>query len=671
MFLRIFGFMMFFMVLGLSGCMRGPIPTPGLLTDKDKEIAGKLRIDSNSLALLKARALYQFKEGELECYLAYLQIAEPDLAKRVIHLARKNIGQPFEDGLLGEYPFEIFDKGSLFCLEKSDNRSFVEHTYAMALGYDWRSFLGFLLRIRYQNGEIGITTRHHNLAAEWIPENSKWLLNDLTGDLDKEKAAIVKIKTSRREFYKNWNIAQDAPENEVEIKYIPWELVSGIVSQLQQGDLAVMVRGKTKPERCDHLGFVSLDEGGMPQILHACPAAGVVEEPLLDYVRHEEEENRERIRKGEGQMFGFLFLRLVSDPVAKLRALDGSGAPRVTGPKGLVLSRFRYPGWVEPRAPLTLEEKKAVEKLKLDPDYISLLKMRPLFEFDEKGIGDYLAFLSQLEPRLGARVIHLARKNIGQPYQIFLLGEFPFELYDSDPLYALHKSDCVVFSEHIYAMALSKSWEEFFVFLQRLRYQDGEIGVLTRNHFTVAEWDASNAWLLKDISQDLAGKEARPMREATRHRSFFKERYGIEVNMPEATAETFFVPTEKISEIAEKLQDGDFVNVIYGEGMECYAGHVGLIARGAEGTVNFLHSTPPRVREESLVRYNEDNAKKNEERKKSSSPLFQGFKFFRLQSDPLAELRKLDGPDAPVIKGPLGVTRGPGRRWTPEGGSSP
>ena len=669
MLIRFFGLLVFCMVLGSAGCMRGSSLKPAQITDKDKEIAGKLSMDSNALALLKAKPLYQFQEEELGHYLAYLQIAEPDLAKRIIHLSRKNIGQPFEHGVLGEYPFEIFNKGSLFCLDKSDYRSFVEHTYAMALGYDWRSFMAFLLRIRYKNGEIGIASRHHNLAAAWIPENSKWLLYDLTEDLVKDKAATVKFKTSLRELLKDWDIAQDVPDEDLEVKYTPADMVPGIMAQLKEGDLAVGVQADGGAEVCVFLGFITLDDHGGRSLVHAS-LSGVREEALLDYIQKGEGKNRERTSEETRRFSGFLFYRVYADPVAKLRAVDGSQAPLVSGPKGLLLSRFRCPDWIEPRAALTPDEKRAIEKLKLDPDDIARLKMRPLFEFDEKDLGHYLGFLSEVEPQLPSRVIHLARKNIGQPYQIFLLGEFPFEMYDGDPLYALHKSDCVVFSEHMYAMALSKSWEEFFVFLQRLRYKDGEIGVLTRNHFTVADWDTNNAWLLRDISQDLAGQEARPMKESTTRRSFFKERYGIEVNMPELTVETFFVPTEKIPEIADSLQDGDFVNVIYGEGKECYAGHVGLIARGSDGAVNFLHSTPPRVREESLVRYNEENARKNEERKKNKSPLFQGFKFFRLRPDPWAELRKIDGPDAPLIRGPLGVTKGPGRRWTPEAESS-
>ena len=86
------------------------------------------------------------------------------------------------------------------------------------------------------------------------------------------------------------------------------------------------------------------------------------------------------------------------------------------------------------------------------------------------------------EPDLRKRILHLARKNIGQPYELYLLGEMPFEPYDPQPIYCLGKSDCLVFTEHTYAMALSHNWPSFMRMLQRIRYRDGHLGVATRNH---------------------------------------------------------------------------------------------------------------------------------------------------------------------------------------------
>lgn len=95
----------------------------------------------------------------------------------------------------------------------------------------------------------------------------------------------------------------------------------------------------------------------------------------------------------------------------------------------------------------------------------------PLFEMTPAEVGRYLAWLHAAEPELRARVAAVGRKNLGQPYELYLLGEFPYETHDGQPLFDLAKSDCVVFAEHTYAMALSRSWEEFFWMLQRIRYQ--------------------------------------------------------------------------------------------------------------------------------------------------------------------------------------------------------
>lgn len=659
MFFRILEIFLFMVLLGFCGCVCGGSPKPRILDEKDKALAQELKIDEKVLSRLKQKPLYEFSETELDAYLRYLQKSQPELSRRIVLLAGKNVGQPHRPRVSGEYPFEIYDPNPLFRLDQSDSLGFVESTFAMALGYDWPAFMAFLQRIRYYNGEISVTARHRDLLTRWIPENSKWLLYDLTEDLAKEKIKTRIVRINPRQWFEEWNIAQDRKEEEKKIKYLAPDRMSDIEDILKKGDLVLFLYAKDESETRAEPGIIVHAEKDKILFIHSQPG-GVREEILQDYLA-----KRSGVAGDGFPLMGMQFYRLYSDPVAKIRALDGPDAPKVSGPKGLLLSRYQHPGWVEPRAQLGEADLKAAKALKIDPDYLAVLKLRPLFEFDKKDIGVYLAWLQEVETDLPKRLVHLARKNIGQPYQIFLLGEFPFELYDDDPLFAIHKSDCVVFSEHMFSMALSRSWEQFIVFLQRLRYKDGEIGVLTRNHFTIAEWDQNNAWLLEDISQKLAGSDAKPMFERTSHKSFFKERYGIEVDMPEITLDTYYVPTEKVPDVAQRLQNGDFVNVIFGNGKDCYASHVGLITLASDGTVNFLHSTPPRVREESLLGYNKNIAEKNKEREEKKTPLFCGFKFFRLRENPMEELRKSDGPDAPVVRAPLGVLQGPGRRWTP------
>jgi len=143
-------------------------------------------------------------------------------------------------------------------------------------------------------------------------------------------------------------------------------------------------------------------------------------------------------------------------------------------------------------------------------DPIAPLLVKPLYQFTEAETGLYLAHLQATEPDLRRRIVHLARKNIGQPYEIYLLGEMPFETYDPQPIYCLGKSDCLVFTEHIYAMALTRDWTGFIRLLQRIRYRDGHLGVASRNHYTELDWNHSNRWLVRDLTTELAGATAVP-----------------------------------------------------------------------------------------------------------------------------------------------------------------
>ncbi|MFH0979933.1 MAG: N-acetylmuramoyl-L-alanine amidase-like domain-containing protein [Planctomycetota bacterium] len=234
-----------------------------------------------------------------------------------------------------------------------------------------------------------------------------------------------------------------------------------------------------------------------------------------------------------------------------------------------------------------------------DPDLVR----RPLYTFDEDELDRYLRALHQAEPDLVRRILTLGRKNLGQPYEIFLLGEFPFEEYDPDPIYCLARGDCLTFCEHTYAMALASNWWDFLRTLQRLRYRDGVIGMLTRNHYTEADWNRHNAFLFEDCTARLGGgRWTVPLRHTVRRAAFFA-RYGIGQDLPDEPFSDVYLPKDHVPAILAELRDADFVNIIRGDDQSQWAGHTGIIARAVDGTVNLLHSARPTVREEPLLDY--------------------------------------------------------------------
>ena len=257
---------------------------------------------------------------------------------------------------------------------------------------------------------------------------------------------------------------------------------------------------------------------------------------------------------------------------------------------------------------------------------------KQIYQMSPAEAGRYIAHIHDAEPDLRKRIAAIGRKNIGQPYSLHLLGEFPYEIHDQLPLFSLAQSDCVVFAEHTYAMALSQSWEEFFWMLQRIRYRDGVIGVATRNHYTEMDWNVANRWLVSDISAELAGPGGPAYDMQVDRARFLRTRHNTLREIPVETSRQAYVPKDQVAAIAAQLQEGDFVNVISTRDGEYWASHVGLVVLGPDGERRFLHSSEPQVREESfgafMARAAEREARNAREGKRGQ--VLAGFKFLRL-----------------------------------------
>ncbi len=280
------------------------------------------------------------------------------------------------------------------------------------------------------------------------------------------------------------------------------------------------------------------------------------------------------------------------------------------------------------------------------PKDIKKLMEKPLYRFSEDDVDKYIGFLQERVPDVRKRVQLLAKQTMGQHYDIYLLGEFPFEIKDKQPLFNLKQSDCVVFSEHIYAMALSHDWKEFFAMLQRIRYKNGEIGMLTRNHYTEADWVKNNEWLITEITNEIGGADVVKVSSEIDRAKFFKK-HGIGQNIPKEKIEWTYIPGDSVYKVLPYLKTGDFVNIVRAyPGSDPWVGHVGLISVEEDGTVNFMHSADPEVKIQTVVSYWQEWKDK---KKKKNSWNFLGFRFYRLNENAMENLKKIDGPRAPKL----------------------
>ena len=223
-----------------------------------------------------------------------------------------------------------------------------------------------------------------------------------------------------------------------------------------------------------------------------------------------------------------------------------------------------------------------------------------IHELDEKRLDAYLRRLAREIPGLRERVATIARATVGQAYRLGPLGEYPFELYDPDPLYCLTAGDCVTFVEQTLAMALSQDWPSFFQTLQRIRYKDGLVGMLSRNHFTETDWNVNNAWLVEDVTKSVPGVAAYHVR--VDRAAFFKQ-FGLAYSADAIEFEDALVPRRHLPEVLPQLQDADIIEFVRTDKGGSYVSHLGFVFHDASGGPTLLHATKPAVREEPLAEY--------------------------------------------------------------------
>lgn len=120
--------------------------------------------------------------------------------------------------------------------------------------------------------------------------------------------------------------------------------------------------------------------------------------------------------------------------------------------------------------------------------FIFVLSISLAFAGPREEAQDILAHFSQ-ESSVQKRLELMSKTFIGFPYgKGGPLGEGENGRYDQDPLYRFDAFDCTTFVETIMALALARDVNEFESILDKIRYQDGIVDYLKRNHFTDLQW---------------------------------------------------------------------------------------------------------------------------------------------------------------------------------------
>lgn len=144
---------------------------------------------------------------------------------------------------------------------------------------------------------------------------------------------------------------------------------------------------------------------------------------------------------------------------------------------------------------------------------------------------------------------------------------------DSDPLIRFDAFDCTTFVETVMANGDIET-------LNQIRYKDGQIGFLNRNHFIESDWLVNNSDRVQNVSADYAQTKIRSV--IIDKRSWFKKVHNIDTDFKPVAVELEYIPYEFAKDlIIEKTMivlfitdNADFRDKI---GTDLAVVHMGLI----------------------------------------------------------------------------------------------
>jgi len=177
------------------------------------------------------------------------------------------------------------------------------------------------------------------------------------------------------------------------------------------------------------------------------------------------------------------------------------------------------------------------------------------------------------------RMHYFSEYFLEMPYDLTCAGDGKYAIYESWPLVNFNETNCMVFCEHVLALSISDSWDNFFNNLQQIRYKDGMIGMRTRNHYTIGDWLPQNNWLLDDVSKKVGGDLTKKLTRTISHTEFFKGKGITDLRyvLPDREITIDYIPKESLNEIKKNLKSGDIGCLLFAKLDNIFSAHMWMV----------------------------------------------------------------------------------------------
>jgi len=111
------------------------------------------------------------------------------------------------------------------------------------------------------------------------------------------------------------------------------------------------------------------------------------------------------------------------------------------------------------------------------------------------------------------RLEYFSQPWLNHPYSLFPLGEGADAEYDEMPRYRIDVFDCETLVDTVLALAIAEDTFTFKQCMDKIRYKQGHVSFINRNHFTASDWNINNQnqGFLKDITRQILNQNKQPV----------------------------------------------------------------------------------------------------------------------------------------------------------------
>lgn len=117
----------------------------------------------------------------------------------------------------------------------------------------------------------------------------------------------------------------------------------------------------------------------------------------------------------------------------------------------------------------------------------------------------YQTLNSMPKHAMSERINWFSKHFLDTTYVLGALGEGDNATYDQFPRYRIDAFDCDTYVNTVIALSLADSVQSFHRCIHHMRYKDGRVDYLYRNHFSTIDWNINNQkrGVLKDITRTI------------------------------------------------------------------------------------------------------------------------------------------------------------------------